>query len=97
MGPSQSKESMIKVGWIGLNSSSVSFSCQGTRLFVVVKAFGVPLWRERRPSGFGPGTLLMMRMGYFPAMRWMRDSTVMGLSSAASMSCSMSVLSMLDM
>ena len=32
MGPSHSTLSMISVGWIGLNSSSVSFNCHGTRL-----------------------------------------------------------------
>ena len=43
------------MGTIGLPSSSVNFICQGTRLCRSVKAFGVPLARERRRLGVRPG------------------------------------------
>ena len=67
IGPSHSMESSSRNGTIGLPSSSVNFICHGTRLCRSVKAFGVPLARERRASGFGPGTALTMRIGCVPA------------------------------
>ena len=53
--------------------------------------YTVPVARERRASGFGPGTELTMCTGCCPGGRCVRNSMTIGLSSGVSISCSKSV------